>query len=179
MYDRFAPVADAGPDFTIIVTELATFDGSGSFDLDGDITGFEWDFGDGSSDSDSPVVTHIYTTAGTFTVTLTVTDNDGKQATDQAIITVQTPGEATEDLIGDVADLVTASVLNNGQGNALSAKLDAALQQLENGNTAAAINELQAFINQMNAFINAGTLSQSEGQPLIDAAQAIIDVLSA
>ena len=55
----------------------------------------------------------------------------------------------------------------------------AALQQLENGNTAAAINQLQAFINQVNAFINAGTLSQTEAQPLIDAAQAIIDLLSA
>jgi len=80
-----------------------------------------------------------------------------------------------EDLIDEVGDLVTAGVLNQGQGNALITKLNGAINKLNQGNTNAAINILQAFINQVSAFINTGILSSAEGQPLIDAAQAIID----
>jgi len=48
-----------------------------SEDEDGIILQFEWDFGDGTSGSGESV-THTYTTAGTFTVVLRVTDNDGE-----------------------------------------------------------------------------------------------------
>jgi len=64
------------------VTFNATYDplsGSGSRDIDGYIVSWNWDFGDGFSDS-GEVVQHIYTEigpspAGAHTVTLTVTDN--------------------------------------------------------------------------------------------------------
>jgi hypothetical protein len=85
----------------------------------------------------------------------------------------QTP----ESLIDLVESLVTVEVLNQGQGNALIAKLEAAIQQLDKGNVNAAINQLQAFINQVNAFIEGGVLSQERGQPLIDVANAIITEL--
>ncbi|MDH3805090.1 MAG: PKD domain-containing protein, partial [Gammaproteobacteria bacterium] len=50
----------------------------------GTIVSYAWDFGDGSTGSGvNP--THIYSTAGTFAVSLTVTDNDG--ATDSASTT--------------------------------------------------------------------------------------------
>jgi PKD repeat protein len=47
----------------------------------GDITGYSWDFGDGSSGTGA-TASHTYTTAGTYTATLTVTARDG--ATHQA-----------------------------------------------------------------------------------------------
>ncbi|WFP50857.1 PKD domain-containing protein [Methylomonas sp. EFPC3] len=53
------------------------FNGSGSSDRDGSITGYEWNFGDGSGVSRSATVTHSYNTPGTYTATLTVTDNSG------------------------------------------------------------------------------------------------------
>ena len=74
-----------------------------------------------------------------------------------------------------MGDLVTAGVLNPDQGNALTATLQAAILQLSSNNGTAAVSLLQAFINQVSAFITAGILSSAEGQPLIDAAQAIID----
>lgn len=56
----------------------ARFIGSGSSDLDGTIADYEWDFGDGFSASTSdPEVRHRYANAGTFIITLTVTDNEG------------------------------------------------------------------------------------------------------
>jgi len=58
-----------------------TFDPSGSYDSDGTIVLYEFDFdGDGVYDYSSATsgsVLHTYMTPGTFTVTLRVTDNDG------------------------------------------------------------------------------------------------------
>ncbi len=55
---------------------LCSFDGTTSSDADGTVVGYAWDFGDGSTATGS-TTNHAYATAGTFTVTLTVTDNDG------------------------------------------------------------------------------------------------------
>jgi hypothetical protein len=49
-----------------------------SFDSDGTIVRYYWDFGDGSID-DKPDVAHRYGTAGTYTVNHLVTDDDGGQ----------------------------------------------------------------------------------------------------
>ena len=52
------------------------FDGSASRDPDGSITGYSWDFGDGTKGT-GKTTSHIYTRAGSFTIKLTVTDNSG------------------------------------------------------------------------------------------------------
>lgn len=72
------------PSFTTIplnpkANETVTFDASGSFDPDGDIVSYYWDFGDGSSNitTTSLNVTHVFTLNGVYLVNLTVTDNDG------------------------------------------------------------------------------------------------------
>ncbi|QDP95167.1 PKD domain-containing protein [Microlunatus elymi] len=64
--------------FTSSCTERdCTFDGSGSADPDGSIAGYAWDFGDGSTSTDAKP-SHSYSADGTYTVALTVTDNQGK-----------------------------------------------------------------------------------------------------
>lgn len=70
--------------------EAITFNASSSYDSDGSIVSYAWDFGDGSTAS-GVVVKHSYSSAGTYTVELTVTDSDG--ATDNATvqITVTSP----------------------------------------------------------------------------------------
>jgi len=62
--------------------EWVRFDGTASTDSDGSIASYQWTFGDGSSPVTGQVVYHQFTTAGTYAVTLTVTDDDG--ATDTA-----------------------------------------------------------------------------------------------
>jgi len=56
--------------------DTITFDGSFSSDPDGSIVNYTWDFGDGSHAYTS-IATHKYSTDDTYTVTLTVYDNDG------------------------------------------------------------------------------------------------------
>jgi PKD repeat protein len=70
-----------------------TFDPSGSYDSDGSIVLYEWDWdGDGTYDESSPTpdpVSHTYSTDGSYTVTLRVTDNDGLTNTATATKTIE------------------------------------------------------------------------------------------
>lgn len=66
------------------------FSAAASIDPDGTIVTYEWDFGDGSTATD-PVTTHTFTTIGTITVSLTVTDDRGASATGTRSITVDPP----------------------------------------------------------------------------------------
>jgi PKD repeat protein len=71
------PVA-AFTDPTARVGQTVQFDGSGSSDSDGTVARYDWSFGDGTTDPDGgPKVSHVYTKAGTYSVTLTVTDDSG------------------------------------------------------------------------------------------------------
>ncbi len=74
---------------------VVDFTGAGADD-DGSIVLYEWDFdGDTNyeySSADTPVVSHSYTSAGTYDATFRVTDNDGLTATDTVTIDVLTAG---------------------------------------------------------------------------------------
>src|SRR5205823_6669186 len=72
-----APVADAGGPYTGIVGVAISFNGTGSSDPDGDALTYSWDFDvtDGiTQDATGATPSHTYTVAGTYTVTLTVSD---------------------------------------------------------------------------------------------------------
>lgn len=122
-----------------------------------------------------------YPASGTFAAKGRIKDKDGDFNDYTVHIFVQTPQAAAGSLIDQVQALVDAGLLNGGQGNSLISKLEAAIKQLDKGNTTPAINQLQAFINEVNAFMNSTPpiLTPAEGQPLIDAANAIIAALSA
>ena len=86
------PVANAGPDITMNVgphapVYIIPFNGSSSYDPDGTIIDYSWDFGDGNSSS-GEFVWHSYTAAGNYTVILTVTDDLGATDTDTISVTL-------------------------------------------------------------------------------------------
>ncbi len=81
------PVANAGLDQTVSTGTKITFNGVGSSDPDGSIVSYTWDFGDNTSGS-GVSTTHSYGTAGVYTVTLTVSDNEGLTAKDTSVVTV-------------------------------------------------------------------------------------------
>ena len=85
------PVADATATPTTGNAPLTvTFNGSGSSDPDGNPLSYAWDLdGDGAfDDATSAQTTYTYTTAGTRTASLRVTDSQGASGTDSVVITV-------------------------------------------------------------------------------------------
>lgn len=64
------------------------FVGSNSYDTDGIITNYLWDFGDGTN-STLANPTHVYSTAGTYPATLLVTDNSNGTGSATVSITVK------------------------------------------------------------------------------------------
>jgi PKD repeat protein len=73
-----------------IVNETVTFDATLSTPDGGTIVSYVWDFGDGTPvvNETDPITTHIYTTAGTYNVTLTITNDDGLNDTTTHALTV-------------------------------------------------------------------------------------------
>lgn len=73
-----------------LVNQTVTFDASASYDPDGTIMSYQWVLGDGTPPFSTPenTVTHAYSAIGNYTVTLTVTDNDGLKGNASGMVTV-------------------------------------------------------------------------------------------
>jgi hypothetical protein len=76
-----SPVADADGPYYSSTDDKIHFDSSGSYDPDGTIVSYQWDFGDGNTGTGIKPY-HQYYMVGDYTVSLTVTDDDGLTDTD-------------------------------------------------------------------------------------------------
>ena len=86
------------------------FDGSTSTDSDGTINNYFWEFGDADQTTGiGATAQHIYTTNGSFSIRLTVTDDDGATATVVANITVDSPA-ATAQISGTIQILSSSAI---------------------------------------------------------------------
>ena len=85
-----------------------------------------------------------------------------------------TPDLRIEVLGASVAGLVDAGGLNEGQGNALTSKLEGAIKKLDQGKVNSAIDKLQAFVKKVNSFIDEGLISLENGGSLIGQAEGVI-----
>ncbi|OLT41874.1 hypothetical protein BJF86_02375 [Serinicoccus sp. CNJ-927] len=76
------------PGFTASIDLLeVSVDGSASEDPDGEIASYAWEFGDGAT-AEGETASHEYAAAGTYDVTLTVTDDEGASASVTEEVTV-------------------------------------------------------------------------------------------
>jgi hypothetical protein len=81
------PVADCGGFYEAGVNEEIIFDASKSFDAEGEIISYSWDFGDGNIvEGISP--TYDYDEPGFYEVVLTVCDNENRHSTDTTVVAV-------------------------------------------------------------------------------------------
>ena len=108
-----SPIADPGPDQTIVLGATVSFDGSGSSD-DGTIVSYNWDFDDGTTGS-GMTTTHTYSSAGIYTVILTVTDNGEATASNTTTITVK-------DVVTDDVTIIEGGVVYDFKKDTLTIK---------------------------------------------------------
>ncbi|WP_237706793.1 PKD domain-containing protein [Kribbella flavida] len=102
------PVAQAG----ISCSNLdCTYSSAGSTDPDGTIQSYHWSFGDGAT-SVSPNPTHQYAAAGTYSVTLTVTDNSGGTGQRTQDVTVTAGGASPVTFVGASAVNLNSNAFN-------------------------------------------------------------------
>ena len=112
------PNANAGENKEANVGESVIFDGSDSFDPDGDTLSFTWDFGDGTKASGNKV-THSYSKAGKYTVVLTVDDGRGGIDTDTVKVTIlENEINSNQEVSGPFSDkIVINEILPNPEGS--------------------------------------------------------------
>ena len=127
--DDGSPIARFTADSTSGTAPLVVgFNASSSYDADGAITSYTWDFGDGTSES-GKTVSHTYTNVGAHTAKLTVRDNDGKTGSAWKIInvspaaTVPPIADFTFDIISGKAPITVncdASISKDSDGEIVS-----------------------------------------------------------
>ncbi|HEX9582455.1 MAG TPA: PKD domain-containing protein [Gemmatimonadales bacterium] len=80
--------------FTASCSGLACDFTDASRDAEGQVAAWSWTFGDGAT-ADTPTPSHIYATGGPYTVSLTVTDDEGATASTSSTVTVNRPPVAS------------------------------------------------------------------------------------
>ena len=114
--------------FAVTSDDLAVaLDASASGDTDGSVASYAWDHGDGTT-STGRVSAHTYATAGTYPVTLTVTDDRGGTATATRTVTAVAPNVAPlarfTAAVDDLSVALDASASSDSDGTLTSVAWD-------------------------------------------------------
>src|SRR5690606_12663146 len=113
------PNTDPVASFSSSVSGLtATVDGTASSDEDGSIQSYEWDWGDGSAPGTDALASHTYGAAGSYAVTLTVTDDrDGNDSVTHQVEVTHADPVAVFDVVASGTSVTTdaaASTASDG-----------------------------------------------------------------
>ena len=178
------PVAKAGADQVVILGETVQLDGSDSCDPDDDPLTYDWNFISKPfhslaelSDPNLMNPTFVVDEVGEYVIQLIVNDGKIDSDPDLIMVTAKSVIETIQDLIIYIEALKNDDTLNNGQANALIAKLQNSIIKLNQGKIKTTINILGACINQVEDFIEEDTLPGDKGQWMTDWINRILGVL--
>ncbi len=120
---------------------------------------------------------------GDYVLTLSGTDTRpqiGGTRSATLNLTILTPAQAIPSTITKIDDLKTAGVLNQGQANSLTVKLEHAIDSLTNKpGQPTACNQLQAFVNEVNAYVSSGKLTPAQADTLLGGPLGILAIMAA
>lgn len=88
--ENLSPIADCGEDRDVYIGSTVSFDGSASSDLDGSISSYSWDFGDGGTAS-GVTASHVFSAVGEYSVRLSLADDKGATGEDICVINAKEP----------------------------------------------------------------------------------------
>ena len=161
-----------------------TYTASGSFtDPGADSWTATVDYGDGSGVSSLALsgktfsLSHTYAAAGSFTVTVRVTDDD-VTSTRTATVTVVTPSQAIGNAIALVDALAANGKLDPGTANSLRTKLESARAAMDRDNDTAATGKLRALLNELEAMVNSDRLTPEEIEALRQLIERVMESIS-
>ncbi|RZI92013.1 MAG: PKD domain-containing protein, partial [Microbacterium sp.] len=138
-----APTAEfsvSGSDLTRSFDASASTAGTGST-----ISAYEWDFGDGSPKGSGATATHAYATAGTYTVTLKVTDDRGLTGIKTASVSATLPHTAPTAVIASDEDGLTVDFSSAGSTAAAGSEVVGYAWNFGDGQTSTQANPRHAY----------------------------------
>lgn len=112
-----------------LVNQTVTFNASASYDPDGNITKYAWDFGDGTTGC-GMIVNHTYTASGAYIVTLTVKDDRCLENKRSVIVSVSKPTLTVQTYVGPMhfaGEMAEFYVLVSQSGKPVNATLSVML----------------------------------------------------
>ncbi|MFB6283832.1 MAG: glycosyl hydrolase family 18 protein [Halobacteria archaeon] len=172
------PTASISSSSNANVSESVGFDGSSSSD-DVGIESYSWSFGDGSSGT-GVTASHSYSTAGTYNVTLTVTDAAGQ--TDEATATVEVKSAENGTDNPPVASVTGPSSVNvsetanfDGSSSSDDSGIDSYSWNFGDGSSATGVNTTNSYSTSGTYNVTL-TVTDTAGQT--DRASTTVDVQS-
>ena len=159
--DNQSPVAIAGNDMSIKVNESITIVGKGT-DSDGVISSYEWKKGNESLIKDA-TLTYTPITIGTDILTLIVTDDGGKTASDSMTLTVTKADEANTDQadVDAVKNSLTFDKIKGSNSTQTEITSNLSLPTSENGVS------IVWSSNNSNVISNTGSVSRGDSDQTV------------
>ncbi|MBU2496180.1 MAG: right-handed parallel beta-helix repeat-containing protein [Candidatus Omnitrophica bacterium] len=144
--NNVAPTVDVGNDQTAIENQSVNFKGSFT-DPGADTHIIEWNFGDAQGDSGNLNTSHVYSQEGIYTVTLTVTDDDGGVGSDSLTIEVISTQDAITQILQEARTAINGlddSVFKRKQmRNNLNSKINSVLRLIDKRRYQRALDKLE------------------------------------
>jgi DNA/RNA endonuclease G (NUC1) len=161
-----------------------TYSVSGSFtDPGSDTWNATVNYGDGSGETSLALagktfaLSHVYSTAGSYTVTVRVSDDDATTSR-TATVTVLSAAQAVGNAIALLDALVADAKIDAGVANSLRTKLESARMALERDNDAAAVGKLRALLNELEAMVSSDRLTPEEVEALKELIERVMGSIS-